>query len=164
MLMPSKESGAKVFNMVWENTENGMESFFSFHKELGRLSLETVEKQREMWDSSFVKLSNFEQEVEKVTKEMMFSLKENADESSTEAFGTWFEKVNEIIGRMKDIRETPSKAMSKVLEDSHQRLYEAEKKLIEEQGKIQKDTKERLENLLVQVKESQKQMIDKLAL
>lgn len=93
----------------------------------------------EKWESSIAQVYDFQQEIGKTSLE---AIKKQQDT---------FIHFQQLI---------PNKDVQEMVEQSQERVYESAKMLVEEQNRVQSETREMLESFLSQVKTSQSSLVN----
>ncbi|MBU8881224.1 hypothetical protein BGM26_20075 [Bacillus sp. FJAT-29790] len=164
MFTNSVEQSKKLLDTMWGNWENGVQKIYESQQEFGKISVEAIKKQQEMFTTLTSNLKQVEEEMKTSLNKVTQSFKENNkylnNEEAASLLESWNEKMADIINRIQQLSATPSKAMLTMVEQSHERMYESVKKAVEEQNKIQTESKEVIEKFMSQIKESQSKWVD----
>ncbi|WP_102348936.1 hypothetical protein [Bacillus sp. Marseille-P3661] len=163
MFTSTMEQSTKFMNIVWENWENGVQKAYDQGQEFGKLSLENLKKQQDMFAAVTVNLNKAEEEMKNSINEYVHAFNENKvlyNEDAARFFGKWNEKITEIFNKTQQLSITPSKAMLTMMEQSQHRICELAKNSFAEQSKVQAESKVFIENMMAQVKESQKKWLE----
>lgn len=166
MFLGTVEQTDKVFEMVWKNWEDGWQKVFDSQQAFGKSSLEALDKQQKAVTAMFKNLKDIEKDITNSFDDLTKAVKENSKnvkgEEAGRLFDSWNEKMSEITQRLQQLSLTPSKATLTMVEQSQQKMYESFKKVAEEQTKLQVETKERLDDFMKQIKESQQSFLQLL--
>lgn len=163
MFLSSVEQSDKLLGVMWKNWEDGWQKVFESQQALSKAAIEALDKQQKTINSLFKNLKDIEKEVTNAFNDLTKAVKENSKAIKGEEVGhmfeSWNEKMTDILQRLQQLSVTPTKAMTTMLEQSQQRMYESIKKVAEEQTKLHGETKKRLDDFMAQVKESQQQFL-----
>lgn len=162
--MSMKEEANKMLDLMWGNWDSGLKKFYESQQQYGKASLELVKKQQEMFTIVTSRLTQSEEEMKnnlaKMTQAYIENNKSVMNEATLQLFTEWNEKMTDIVGRIQQISDTPSKAMIDLLTQSQERFHDAAKKVIDEQTNMQTETRELFENFMAKVKLSQYNLVN----
>ncbi|QOY34874.1 hypothetical protein AWH56_019450 [Anaerobacillus isosaccharinicus] len=162
--MSMKEEANKMLDLMWGNWDSGLKKFYESQQQYGKASLELVKKQQEMFTIVTSRLTQSEEEMKnnlaKMTQAYIENNKSVMNEATLQLFTEWNEKMTEIVRRIQQISDTPSKAVIDLLTQSQERFHDSAKKVIDEQTNMQTETRELFENFIAKVKLSQYNLVN----
>lgn len=154
----------KLFDFVWDTWETGLKKVYDSQQEFGKASLEVLNKQQDLFSSLTTNFNKLEVELKNSIDKVTQTFKENSKEINNKEVASllenWNDKVNNTIHRILQLSSTPSKSLLAIVEQSQEKMYEALKKAVEEQNKVQSETREVIESFMAHVKESQSKLVE----
>lgn len=163
MFTATMEQMNKMVDKMWENWEDGFQKVYDFQKRMEENSLNAFKKQQDVIQSMKTNFNEAEEQLEKSFSQMKKSLDKNNKKIFTvdaaRAVEGWSGKITEIMGSMQQLAITPSRSLLTMMEQSHTKMHDSVKKIVDEQEKAQTKPKEMAENFMTQVKEYQKNFL-----
>lgn len=159
MFTNTMEQTKKMFDTMWGNWEEGVQKVYQSQQDFGKISVEAFKKQQDMFSSMTLNLKKTEEEMKNSLNKTTQFFKENSmknqNEEVSKMLESWNEKMNEIMNQLQKLSATPTNVMVAMVEQSQERMYESMKNAVEEQNKLQLESKEVIEKFMLQIKESQ---------
>lgn len=153
----------KIIDTMWVNWENGVQQVYRTQEKMGEFSLDALKKQQDMISSITLNQKQVEEEIKNSLNDALKLFKENnvygKNDEFVQIFDTWNEKMMGIVNQIQQLTSTPSKALLTLAEQSHERMYEAVKNVLENQNKLHMETTEKIEKFMSQIKESQNKFV-----
>lgn len=159
MFTNTMEQTKKMFDTMWGNWEEGVQKVYQSQQDFGKISVDAFKKQQDMLSSMTFNLKKTEEEMKNSLNKTTQFFKENSmknqNEEVSKMLESWNEKMNEIMNQLQKLSATPTNVMVAMVEQSQERMYESMKNAVEEQNKLQLESKEVIEKFMLQIKESQ---------
>lgn len=159
MFTNTMEQTKKMFDTMWGNWEEGVQKVYQSQQDFGKISVDAFKKQQDMFSSMTLNLKKTEEEMKNSLNKTTQFFKENSmknqNEEVSKMLESWNEKMNEIMNQLQKLSATPTNVMVAMVEQSQERMYESMKNAVEEQNKLQLESKEVIEKFMLQIKESQ---------
>lgn len=166
MVQATAQQNANIVDSVWDGWMNGVRMMYAYQREMENMTLQTMERQKELWTKTTENMEKMEQEMKKFLEDVKLNYQNNVKNVGGEQAGQmvqeWMNRLDEIAGRLQQLTWTPGKASLNVVNKSQEQLELSMKSLIEQQQRTREEVQSLMDNFLNQVKSTQKGLIDSL--
>ena len=154
---------AKQVDVIWDVWLNNFKTVQSFQDELQQKALQAFSYQKELIDFSVKSFNTFEEESKKVTKDWTEKVQSTVKDSSIgqdEHVSKWLSSVQEVTESIQSLSMKPSRAILDLLIESQSQLEANTKKALASQKKERTESFKKVEELIEQVKTTQKEILN----
>jgi polyhydroxyalkanoic acid inclusion protein PhaP len=164
MVQAVNQDQASIVDSVWDGWMNGVKMMYAYQREMENLTLQTLERQKEIWKKTTENMEKMEEEIKKFLEDVKLNYQNNIKNIGGEQMGKTFEewtyRLDEIAGRIQQLTWTPGKASLNIVNKSQEQLEASLKNLIEQQQRTRDEVQTLMDNFLQQVKTTQKGLLD----
>jgi polyhydroxyalkanoic acid inclusion protein PhaP len=157
-------SNSNVVDSMWDGWMSGVKTVYAYQREMENLALETIERQKEIWTKTTENMNKMEQEMKKFMEDVKVNYHNNVrnagGEQAGKTFEEWTQRLDEISNRIQQLTWTPGKASLNVINKSQEQMETSFKNVIEQQQRTREEVQALIENLLGQVKSTQKGLLE----
>ncbi|WP_027415496.1 polyhydroxyalkanoic acid inclusion protein PhaP [Aneurinibacillus terranovensis] len=158
------QNGTNIVDSMWDGWMNGIKMLYAYQREMENLTLQTIDRQKEIWAKTTENMEKMEQEVKKFLEDVKENYRNHVSnftgEQASKVFEDWNSRLEEISNRIQQLTWTPGKAGLTVLNKSNEQVETAIKSLFSQQQKTRDEIQSLIENFLSQVKTTQKGIIE----
>ncbi|AMA73790.1 MULTISPECIES: polyhydroxyalkanoic acid inclusion protein PhaP [Aneurinibacillus] len=162
----ANQGGASMIDTMWDGWMNGVKMVYAYQREMENLMLQTLERQKEIWEKTTENLEKVEEEMKKFLEDAKVSYQNNmknvGGEQLGKTFEEWAQRLDEIAKRIQQLTWTPGKASLNVVNKSQEQLEVSFKNLLAQQQKTRDEVQALMDNFLQQVKMTQKGLLESL--
>ncbi|BAU29262.1 polyhydroxyalkanoic acid inclusion protein PhaP [Aneurinibacillus soli] len=160
------QQNPNIVDAVWDGWMNSVKTIYAYQREIENITLQTLDRQKELWTKTAENIEKTEQELKKFLEEAKFTYQSNVKNVGGEQAGQivqdWLGRLDEISSRIQQLTWTPGKASINVINKSQEQLELSVKSLIEQQQRTREEVQNLVDNFLGQVKSTQKGLINSL--
>jgi polyhydroxyalkanoic acid inclusion protein PhaP len=161
----NQDSGnGSVVDAVWDGWLNSVKVMYAYQREVENITLQTLERQKEIWAKTTENLNKMEEEAKKFLEDVKVNYQNNmkniGGEQLSKTFEEWTGRLEEISNRIQQLTWTPGKAGLNVVNKSQEQVEESLKNLIAQQQRTREEVQGLIDNFLQQVKATQKGMLE----
>jgi uncharacterized coiled-coil protein SlyX len=153
-----------VFDTVWDGWLNSLKLTHAFQREMEAISVQTIERQKEVWQRTRENLNKVEQELSKFVSDSKASFYENVKNvngvSASKQLEDWTKRAEEVLGKIQQVYGTPGKAGESLVDKSLEQLDTTVKHILAQQQKSREEVQSLLENFTEQVKKTNKGLLE----
>ena len=152
-----------AIDSIWNGWLNSFKTLQGFQTEIDEKSLQAIDSQKEVLNSTRGTLSKLEEEANKITAEVKESLQNTLKTIEINQVGspvsTWINQIEEINNSVQALSWNPSKIMLDFVSKSQDQLESNVKEALKQQQQVRSEALKTVEKLTEQIKESQKVLI-----
>lgn len=161
-----ESANGSVIDAVWDGWMNGVKTMYAYQREMENLTLQTLERQKEIWTKTTENMEKMEEEMKKFLEDVKVNYQNNVKniggEQMSKTFEEWTARLDEIAGRIQQLTWTPGKANINLVNKSQDQLETSVKSLISQQQRTREEVQALMDNFLQQVKMTQKGLLESL--
>ena len=150
-------------DMIWDVWLNGLKTVQSFQDDLQQKAIQAISYQKELLDFSVKTLNTIEEESKKVSKDWNEQVQNSLQQSKFsqgEQVSEWLNNIQDITENVQSLSKKPSQAMLDLFIESQKQLELKMKKLLASQQKERTENFGKLEELVEQIKTTQKEFLN----
>ncbi|MMZ54708.1 Polyhydroxyalkanoic acid inclusion protein [compost metagenome] len=159
-----ENTASSVIDAVWDGWMNGVKMMCAYQREMENLTLQTLERQKEIWTKTTENMDKMEEEMKKFLEDIKVNYQNNVKniggEQISKTFEEWTQRLDEIAGRIQQLTWTPGKANLNVVNKSQEQLEASLKNVIAQQQRTREEVQSLMDDFLQQVKATQKGVVD----
>ena len=148
---------------IWDSWLNSFKTLQGFQTEIDEKSLQAIDNQKEILNSTRGILSKIEEEANKKTAELKTSLQSTMKTIENDQVGSpvsiWMKQIEDINTSVQALTWAPSKVMFDLFSQSQVQLESGVKEALIQQQQARSEVLKTIENLTEQMKETQKGLI-----
>jgi polyhydroxyalkanoic acid inclusion protein PhaP len=158
------QNSSSIVDTMWDGWMNGIKMVYAYQQEVESLTLQAIERQKELWIKTTANLDKMEQEMKNFLQEFKLNYQNNVKNIGGEQAGRtledWQNRLDEIAGRIQQLTWTPGKAGISVLTKSNEQVETAIKNLIAQQQTTREEVQSLMNNFVGQLKSTQKGILE----
>lgn len=154
---------ANQVDMIWDVWLNNFKTVQSFQEGLQQKTLQAFSYQKDLLDLSVKTLNTTEEEAEKVSKDWNEKVQNNVKQITNdedEQVSKWLNNVQDVTESVQLLAWKPSRAMLDVFIESQNQLETIMKKSLTTHKKERTEYFKKMEELIEQVKTTQKEILN----
>jgi thymidylate synthase len=153
-----------VFDTLWDGWLNSIKLTHAYQREMEAVSVQAIERQKEIWQRTRENLNKVEQELNKFVSDSKTSFYENVKNvngiAATKHLEDWTKRAEEVLGKIQQVYGTPGKAGESLIDKSLDQLDSTVKDILTQQQKSREEVQSLLENFTEQVKKTNKGLLE----
>jgi len=153
-----------IVDTIWDGWLNGLRTINAYQYEIENLTIQAIENQKEIINKNIENLEKLESEIKKFIEDIKVGINNNVKsfggEQALKTFEQWNKQVEEISSRLEQLSITPGKASINILNKSQDQFEATIKNLIEQQQKTREEVSGLIDNLVQQLKSTQKGLVE----
>lgn len=161
---PVQNSNVNIVDTLWDGWLNGLKTINAYQFEVENLTIQAIENQKDVWNKNMENLEKMEGEVKKFLDDIKVGINNNVKnmggEQAFKTYEEWNQRVEEVTSRMQQLTWTPGKASINVFNKSQDQFESTIKNIIEQQQKTREEVSVLIDNLVSQVKSTQKGLVE----
>ena len=150
-------------DMIWDGWLNNLKTVQSFQDDLQQKALQAFSYQKELLDISVKTLNTMEEETKKVSNDWNEKVQNSVKESNIkqdEQVSKWLNNIQDFTASVQSLSWKPSHTMLDLIIESQNQLEETIKKTLASQKKERIEDFKKVEELIEQVKTTQKEILN----
>jgi polyhydroxyalkanoic acid inclusion protein PhaP len=164
MTQAVSHDNVNIVDSMWDGWMNGVKTVYAYQHEMENLTLQTFQRQKEIWTKTTENMNKMEQEMKKSLEDIKANYQGNVKNIGGEQAGKtlegWIQGLDEISNRIQQLTCTPGKGNLNVVNKFQEQMETSLKNLIEQQQKTREEVQSLLDNFSSQVKSTQKGIIE----
>ncbi|WP_186670979.1 hypothetical protein [Sporosarcina sp. BP05] len=157
------QQSLNAIDSIWDGWLNSFKTLQGFQAEIDEKSLQAIDNQKEMLNSTRGILSKIEEEANKKTEELKTSLQNTMNTIEKEQVGsavsTWMNQIEDINNSVQALSWAPNKAMLDLFSQSQDQFQTSVKEALSQQQQARSEVLETIEKLTEQMKQTQKGLL-----
>ena len=157
------QQSLNAVDSIWDGWLNSFKALQGFQAEIDEKSLQAIDNQKEMLNSTRGILSKIEEEANKKTEELKTSLQNTMNtiekEQAGSAVSTWMNQIEDINNSVQALSWAPNKVMLDLFSQSQDQFQTSVKEALSQQQQARSEALKTIEKLTEQMKQSQKGLL-----
>ncbi len=157
------QQSLNAVDSIWDGWLNSFKTLQGFQAEIDEKSLQAIDNQKEMLNSTRGILSKIEEEANKKTAELKASFHNTMKTIEKDQVGStvsnWMNQVEDINNSIQALSWAPSKVMLDYFSQSQDQLEASVKEALSQQQQARSEVLKTIENLTEQMKQTQKGLL-----
>lgn len=150
-------------DLLWDGWLNGFKTLQGFQSEFDVKSLQAVDNQKGILNSTRGMVSKIEEEVNKKTEELNASLQHTINTIEKDQVGspvsTWFNQIGDINNSVQALSWTPTKVILDLVTHSQDQFESSVRKSLNQQQQVRSEVLKSVEIFTEQIKQTHKELI-----
>lgn len=158
-----QENFVKQVDVVWDVYLSNFKTVLNFQDGIQQKALQALSYQKELLDSSLKTLNSIEEESKKLSKDITDKVQDNVKQisnSEDEQVSKWLKSIEDITESLQLFSLKPSQSVLDVFIESQNQLEAITKKVLATHKKERTEYIKKVEELIEQVKTTQKELLN----
>ena len=150
-------------DLLWDGWVNSFKTLQGFQTEIDVKSLQAVDNQKGILNSTRGMVSKIEEEASKKTEELNASLQHTINTIEKDQVGspvsTWLNQIGDINNSVQALSWTPTKVMMDLVTHSQNQFESSVRKTLNQQQQVRSEVLKSVEKFTEQMKQTHKELI-----